>query len=31
MKELAVKYFMEGYSCSESIVKAAADKGYIGQ
>lgn len=31
MKELAVKYFMEGYSCSESIVQAAADKGYIGQ
>ena len=29
MKELALKYFMEGYSCSESIVKAAADKGYI--
>lgn len=31
MKELAVKYFMEGYSCSESIVQAAADKGYVGQ
>ena len=29
MKDLAVKYFMEGYSCSESIVRAAADKGYI--
>ncbi len=29
MKDLAVKYFMEGYSCSESIVQAAADKGYI--
>ena len=31
MKELAYKYFMEGYSCSESIVKAAADKGYISE
>ena len=31
MKELAVKYFMEGYSCSESMVQAAVDKGYIGQ
>ena len=31
MKELAVKYFMDGYSCSESIVQAAADKGYISQ
>ena len=29
MKDLALKYFMEGYSCSESIVQAAADKGYI--
>ena len=31
MKELAVKYFMEGYYCSEAIVQAAVDKGYIGQ
>ena len=31
MKELAVKYFMEGYSCSEAVVQAAADKGYIPQ
>ncbi len=31
MKELAVKYFMGGYSCSESMVQAAADKGYISQ
>ncbi len=29
MKDLAVKYFMEGYSCSESIVQAAIDKGYV--
>ena len=29
MKELAYKYFMEGYSCSESIVQAAVDKGYM--
>ena len=31
MKELATKYFMEGYSCSEAVVQAAADKGYISQ
>lgn len=31
MKELAVKYFLEGYSCSEAVVQAAADKGYISQ
>ena len=31
MKEIAVKYFMEGYSCSESVVQAAVDKGYVGQ
>ena len=31
MKETAVKYFLEGYSCSEAIVKSAADKGYISQ
>lgn len=29
MKDLAVKYFLGGYSCSESVVQAAADKGYI--
>lgn len=28
MKETALKYFKEGYSCSESIVQAAIDKGY---
>lgn len=28
MKEAAVEYFMEGYSCSESVVQAAIDKGY---
>lgn len=28
MKEAAVKYFSEGYSCSESVVQAAIDKGY---
>ena len=31
MKELAVKYFLSGYSCSESIVQAAVDKGYVKQ
>ena len=31
MKDLAVKYFLGGYSCSEAIVQAAADKGYISQ
>ena len=31
MKELAVKYFVDGYSCSEAMVQAAADKGYISQ
>lgn len=29
MKEVAVKYFLEGYSCSESVVKSAIDKGYV--
>ncbi|MCD7780490.1 MAG: C-GCAxxG-C-C family protein [Candidatus Gastranaerophilales bacterium] len=29
MKEIAVKYFLSGYSCSESVVQAAIDKGYI--
>jgi len=28
MKDTAVKYFLEGYSCSESVVQAAIDKGY---
>lgn len=27
MRECAVNYFKQGYSCSESIVKAACDKG----
>ncbi|MBQ3642851.1 C_GCAxxG_C_C family protein [bacterium] len=31
MKEIAVKYFLSGYSCSESVVQAAVDKGYISQ
>ena len=29
MKEIAVGYFMKGYSCSESVVLAAIDKGYV--
>ena len=28
MKNNAVKYFKNGYSCSESVVQAAIDKGY---
>lgn len=28
MKEAAVKYFLSGFSCSESVVQAAIDKGY---
>lgn len=28
MKDLALKYFKEWYSCSESIIMAAAEKGY---
>ncbi len=28
MRDIAAKYFKEGYSCSESIVQAAIDKGY---
>ena len=28
MKKIAVEYFMKGYSCSESVVQAAIDKGY---
>jgi C_GCAxxG_C_C family probable redox protein len=28
MKEKAVEYFNNGYSCSESVVKAAADEGF---
>ncbi len=28
MKDLAIKYFLQGYSCSESVVQAAIDKGY---
>ncbi len=27
MKNKAIEYFMNGYSCSESIVKAASDEG----
>lgn len=29
MKDIAVKYFLDGYSCSESVVMAAIDKGYV--
>jgi C_GCAxxG_C_C family probable redox protein len=29
MKELARTFFEQGYSCSESVLKAAAEKGYI--
>lgn len=29
MKNLAVKYFLSGYSCSESVVRAAIEKGYV--
>lgn len=28
MKEIAKEYFKKGYSCSESVVQAAVDKGY---
>ena len=28
MKDIADKYFMEGYSCSEAVVQAAIDKGF---
>lgn len=28
MKDTAIKYFKSGYSCSESVVQAAIDKGY---
>lgn len=31
MKNLAKKYFIEGYSCSESIMKAAIDKSPISE
>jgi len=29
MKDKAVKYFMEGYSCSEAVIKAACEEGGI--
>lgn len=29
MNETAVKYFLSGFSCSESVVQAAIDKGYV--
>ena len=28
MKKIAIEYFKRGYSCSESVVQAAIDKGY---
>ena len=31
MKEKAIEYFKNGYSCSESIIKAAAEKGLCPQ
>lgn len=31
MKDIAKNYFLNGYSCSEAVVQAAADKGYISQ
>ena len=31
MKDIAKNYFLNGYSCSEAVVQAAADKGYIAQ
>lgn len=31
MKEIAIKYFLSGFSCSEAVVQAAIDKGYIKQ
>ncbi len=31
MKEKAVNYFKNGYSCSESVVQAAIDKGYVNE
>ncbi len=31
MKEIAKKYFLSGYSCSESVVQAAIDKGYVSE
>ena len=31
MKQIALDYFKNWYSCSESIVKAAADKGYCSE
>lgn len=29
MKDKAIKYFMEGYSCSEAVIKAAHDEGLV--
>ncbi len=29
MKDIAKEYFKKGYSCSESVVQAAIDKGYV--
>ena len=31
MKDIAIKYFLSGFSCSEAVVQAAIDKGYIKQ
>lgn len=31
MKNIAVNYFKSGYSCSESVVQAAVEKGYVPQ
>lgn len=29
MKDIASKYFKSGYSCSESVVQASIEKGYV--
>lgn len=29
MKDLAIKHFINGYSCSEAVVQSAVDKGYV--
>ncbi len=31
MEKTAVNYFLSGYSCSEAVVQAAIDKGYVSQ
>ena len=31
MKDIAINYFKNGYSCSEAIIKAAVDKGLVNE